>query len=201
MNDSAIDFYFEYSSPYGYIASELIEALAERQGLRVNWHPILLGAVFKTTGGSPLIGQPLKGDYSKHDMARTARLHNLAMTWPAKFPVFPVPSCRATYWVMQTHPDKTAALVHGLYRGAWSTGRPVWEADTVLDIAAETGLDRDAATAGIADQAIKDQVKAATEAAIEKGVFGSPYFIYRGEPFWGVDHMRQLDRWIETGGW
>ncbi|MEQ9489173.1 MAG: 2-hydroxychromene-2-carboxylate isomerase [Alphaproteobacteria bacterium] len=202
MNETpAIDFYFEYSSPYGYLASELIGPLADRHGVRVNWRPFLLGAVFKKTGGSPLVDQPLKGDYSRRDMMRTARLHDLPFQWPAKFPVFPVPCCRATYWVTEAHPEKTEDLVHALYRGAWATGRPVWETGTVLDIASETGLDRDAVEAGIGAPAIKERLKAETEAAMELGVFGSPFFLYRGEPFWGVDRLDQLDKWIETGGW
>ncbi|MBI2225012.1 MAG: DsbA family protein, partial [Betaproteobacteria bacterium] len=68
-----IDFYFDYSSPYGYFAAMKIDDLAARHGRSVNWKPILLGAVFKVTGGKPLPSLPLKGDYAKRDMARSAR--------------------------------------------------------------------------------------------------------------------------------
>jgi len=201
MSKGAIDFYFEFSSPFGYLASELVETVATRQSVEINWRPFLLGAVFKVTGGSPLIDKPLKGDYSKRDMTRSARLHDIPFNWPAKFPVFPVPSCRAVYWTKENHPEKTADLVHALYRGAWATSRPVWETGTVVDIAEETGLDRDAVESGMGDPSIKESLKAATDRAIELGVFGSPFFIYGDEPFWGVDRLEQLDKWIETGGW
>ena len=62
-----IDFYFDFSSPYGYLASQKIEALAEKHGRTVDWHPMLLGVVFKQTGAAPLTEVPVKGPYSKHD--------------------------------------------------------------------------------------------------------------------------------------
>lgn len=201
MTKDTIDFYFEFSSPFGYLASEKIESVANRHGVEINWQPFLLGAVFKVTGGSPLVDKPLKGDYSHRDMRRSARLHNIPFNWPAKFPVFPVPACRAVYWAKEHQPEKTADLVHGLYRGAWSTGRSVWEKSTVIDIAEENGLDRGTIETGMADPAIKEALKAETDNAIERGIFGSPFFLYRGEPFWGVDRIDQLDKWIETGGW
>ena len=62
-----IDFYFDFSSPYGYFAAEKIDALAAQHGRGVNWRPILLGAVFKVNGQQPLANIPLKGDYAAHD--------------------------------------------------------------------------------------------------------------------------------------
>src|SRR6185436_15240518 len=70
-----IDFYFEFSSPYGYIAAQQVDDLGRRVGRQVNWRPMLLGPVFKLTGGAPLVEIPMKGDYSKHDFVRTARRH------------------------------------------------------------------------------------------------------------------------------
>ena len=73
MAGTHLDFYFDFSSPYGYLAAVQIEELAARHGRRVAWKPFLLGAVYKKIGGQPLVGQPLKGDYSLRDMQRTAR--------------------------------------------------------------------------------------------------------------------------------
>jgi 2-hydroxychromene-2-carboxylate isomerase len=82
-----IDFYFDFSSPYGYLASTQIDGLAAKHGRAVTWRPILLGAVFKITGGQPLATIPLKNSYSAHDMARSARLLNVPFKLPTKFPV------------------------------------------------------------------------------------------------------------------
>lgn len=82
-----IDFYFDFSSPYGYFAAEKIDALAEAHGRSVVWHPILLGVAFKHTGLQPLPAVPLKGPYSLHDMARTARYMELPYHQPSLFPI------------------------------------------------------------------------------------------------------------------
>src|SRR3546814_6947662 len=77
-----IDFYFDFSSPYGYLASEQIEALAARHGRTVACRPILLGVVFQQTGGQPLLDIPLKGGYARNDLARSARLLGLPSQLP-----------------------------------------------------------------------------------------------------------------------
>ena len=119
MSDS-IDFYFDFSSPFGYIASERIEAIAKEHGRQVVWHPVLLGAVFKVSGQEPLLQIPLKGDYSLHDINRCAREHQIDYTHPASFPIATVSACRATVW-MRDHEDasisgRTADFIHAAFR-------------------------------------------------------------------------------------
>ena len=80
--NAPIDFYFDFSSPYGYLAAQKIEALAAKYGRAVNWRPMLLGVAFKVTGGSPLPSVPLKGDYSKRDFLRSARFHGVPFREP-----------------------------------------------------------------------------------------------------------------------
>ena len=83
-----IDFYFDFSSPYGYLAAQKIDALAAKHGRTVDWHPMLLGVVFKETGAAPLTMIPLKGDYSRRDFERSARFHGIAgFRMPPKFPI------------------------------------------------------------------------------------------------------------------
>src|SRR3546814_18627250 len=92
-----IDFYFDFSSPYGYLASEQIEALAARHGRTVAWRPILLGVVFQQTGGKPLLDIPLKGGYARHDLARAARPLWLTLQLPAHSPFPPLDVSPAFY--------------------------------------------------------------------------------------------------------
>ena len=98
----SIDFYFDFSSPYGYLAAERIDGIAERHGRTVAWRPFLLGAVFQRIGGSPLVDQPMKGPYSRHDMLRSARLHGIAFSVPDNFPVNSIAACRAFYWLAES---------------------------------------------------------------------------------------------------
>ena len=101
-----IDFYFDFSSPYGYFASTRIEDIAARHGRAVTWRPILLGAAFKITGGQPLPTIPLKGSYAAHDLARCARLYKVPFKLPTRFPIGATAPARAFYWVG----DRDAAL-------------------------------------------------------------------------------------------
>ena len=71
----------------------------------------------------------------------------------------------------------------------------------MIDVAEAGGADRSALTMALEDPAIKERAKREVDAAIAAGVFGSPYFVVDGEPFWGVDRMPMLEQWIRTGGW
>lgn len=101
--NGAIDFYFDFSSPYGYFASTRVEELAQRYNRATAWHPILLGVVFKTTGGSPLPQVPLKGDYAWRDFERTARFNGIEYRKPTHFPLPTQYAARATLWVHDHH--------------------------------------------------------------------------------------------------
>ncbi len=196
-----VEFYFDFSSPYGYFAACGIDALAAKHSREVSWRPILLGVVFKTTGGKPLPELPLKGDYARIDMHRCARQAGIPFKLPAKFPIAAQVPSRAVYWAETQGPRRARQLGLALYRALFAEGRDISDPEVAADVAAAQGLSRQAALAALNDPAIKDRLRQETENAMKKGVFGSPYFIADGEPFWGADRMEQLDRWLATGGW
>lgn len=191
---SAIDFYFDFSSPYGYLAAEQIEALAARFGRSVNWQPVLLGAIFKATGGSPPLANPVKSAYFYNDLARSARFYGLPYRHPATFPIASQRAARAFYWLNGQDPAAAKQLALALYRAFFVDGRNIGEAEVVLDVAAGLGHDRATLAAALADEGIKAALKNATDAAIAKQVFGSPFFIVDGEGFFGADRLPQLER-------
>jgi len=196
-----LDFYFDFSSPYGFLAAQRIEALAERHGRTVDWHPMLLGVAFKQTGSQPLTAVPLKGDYSKRDFARTARFHGIGgFRMPSRFPIPSQAPGRLVTWLKRDRPAAAAPVAKALYRAYFVDDRDVSNADIAADVAAEAGEARDAARAAMDDAAIKDAFRQDVEAAIARGVFGSPFVFVDGEPFWGLDRFDQIDRWLATGG-
>jgi len=198
---AAIDFYFEFSSPYGYIASQLAEDFEKRVGRQLNWRPFLLGPVFKITGQPPLVEIPMKGQYSKHDFLRSARVHKVPYKQPAKFPIGTVAAMRAFYWLDDRDPAQARSLAKALYKAFFVDGIDISAPATVVDIAKSTGVDGAALAAALEDPALKERGKKEVDAAIAANVFGSPFFIVDGEPFWGVDRMPMLEEWIRTGGW
>ena len=195
-----IVFHFDFSSPYGYIGSEKIEALASRHGRGVDWRPMLLGAVFKVAGTAPLTSVPLKGDYSRRDIVRSARFHGVPLRMPSKFPIATQAPARIVVWQRGRDAGTTPRLVKALYRAYFVDGRDISDPEVAADVAGETGVERAAARAAIDDPVVKDALKRDVDAAIAAGVFGSPYIIVDGEPFWGVDRLDQIAAWLERGG-
>ena len=191
-----IDFYFDFSSPYGYLASTQIDALAQRHGREVGWRPFLLGAAFKVTGQKPLVEQPLRGAYHERDFARSARLLGVPFVLPEKFPFFALAASRAFYWLGG---EKRRALARAVYHAAFAEGRDVTPSAVVAELATAQGIT--GLPEGIELPETKAKLRDATEQAIARGVFGSPFFIVDGEPFWGHDRLAQLETWLECGGW
>jgi len=196
-----IDFYFDFSSPYGYLASTRIDAIAAKHGRTANWHPILLGAIFKITGGAPLPSLPLKGDYAKRDMTRCARLLGAPFKIPAKFPIATQAAARMTVWAQAADPARAKTLAAALYRAYFADDMDISNPEVCGDVAGTCGYDRAQALAAINEQAVKDKLKAEVDEAIARSVFGSPYINVDGEPFWGADRLDQVERWLATGGW
>jgi 2-hydroxychromene-2-carboxylate isomerase len=199
---SPIDFYFDFSSPYGYLGSEKIETLAAKHGRSVQWHPILLGAVFKQTGAQPLTEVPLKGTYARRDFARSARFHGIdEFRLPSTFPIATQAPARIVLWLRGRDAALAATVLHALYRAFFRDDVDISKPENAVAVAARCGADGTAARAAIDDPAIKDALRRENEQAIAAGVFGSPFTIVDGEPFWGVDRLDQVDRWLATGGW
>jgi 2-hydroxychromene-2-carboxylate isomerase len=194
-----IDFYFDYSSPYGYIAAMKIDAFAARHKRSVNWKPVLLGAVFKVTGAQPLPTLPLKGEYALRDIPRSARFHGLAYRHPSKFPIAGQAPARAFYWVDDRDPALAHQLARTLYEAYFVNDLDISSPAVTADVAAKLGLSRDDLLAAIASDSVKARLKTEVEAALARNVFGSPYFIIDGEPFWGVDRFDQMERWLTHG--
>jgi len=196
-----VAFYFEFSSPYGYIASQVADDLERRIGRALDWRPILLGPVFKLTGTSPLTQVPLKGEYSKRDFDRSARQLKVPYRHPDNFPIGTVAACRAFYWLKDRDPAAARRLAVALYRAYFVDNRDIGTPVTVLAVAKEAGFDAEALEHAIGELPVKERVKREVDAAIAAGVFGSPFFIVDGEPFWGVDRIPMLEAWIRSGGW
>ena len=199
-NNRVIDFYFDFSSPYGYLASTRINALAARHQCQVTWRPILLGPMFKAAGTAPLIGVPLKGPYSARDFLRTARFLNIPYTQPTAFPIGTQNAARVFYWLADRDAVKAQQFAQACYATYFGEGIDISSADKIADIATGLGEDRATVLMAMADPVIKERLKNEIDAALAKGVFGSPFIIIDGEPFWGNDRLDQVDAWLATGG-
>jgi 2-hydroxychromene-2-carboxylate isomerase len=197
-----VEFYFEFASPYGYLASTRIDALAAEFGRAVAWRPIMLGPMMKATGSGPLLLlQPVKGDYALRDIARFARLLGVQLTMPEVFPLNSLAASRAYWWLVDDDPALAKRLAQAVFAAHWGEGRDMSTPATVAEVAAPLGIVPDELLAAVTDPKIKQRLKDETQAAADKGVFGSPFILIDSEPFWGADRLDQVRLWLQRGGW
>jgi len=199
MNEPIL-FYFDFTSPYSYLASEKIDALADKYGRKVQWRPILLGGVFKALGTVSLVKQPGQAAYSVKDFARSARFLGVPYAHPATFPILTVAPSRAWYWLHQQDCALARRFAHEVFRAYFAAGRDIVDTAVVLELAQKVGAGGTALAAGMQAPEIKERLRSETDAAIAAGVFGAPWIVVDGEPFWGADRLPQIERWLETGG-
>jgi len=196
-----IEFWFDFSSAYAYFAALEIEAVAARHGRSVRWRPYMLGTAFKVTGARGLSSTPLKKEYANHDWRRLARRKGVPFQLPEGHPLVALTATRAFYKVEALAPDQAGRFARSIFDRYYSTGLDTTRPDAVAALAAPLGLDPVEIAAGCAEAAIKDLARAASEEAVARGIFGSPWFFADGEPFWGHDRLPMLEDWLQRGGW
>ncbi len=197
-----LEFYFDFSSPYGYIAANRIDAIAARHDRGVSWRPYLFGATFKLTGGQPLVAYPMKGQYSIHDFARSAREHGIPFSMPAIHPLATQTAARAFYWLDAQDSGLARDFAKSVYSAYFVDGLDITDPAVLTTLAGSLHIDGARLLAAANDDVWKQKLRAVTDDAIGvRGVFGSPFVFVDGEPFWGADRLDMIDRWLSRGGW
>jgi 2-hydroxychromene-2-carboxylate isomerase len=197
---SPIDFYFDFSSPYGYIASTKIDHIATKFGRTVYWRPFMIGAIYKVIGGPQIPDQRAKFEYIRRDLPRSAAYYGVPFKFAPTFPETLVAPARTVWWLNDRDPALAGAFAKKAYVAYWYEGLRIADIDVTVDIAGELGVDKEALRSALGDQALKDRLRRETDDAIARGVFGSPYIVVDGEPFWGSDRLVQIEAWLESGG-
>lgn len=192
-----IDFYFDFISPYAYLATTRIDQLAAAYGRKVRWRPVLLVTLFQAMGNQPAPLVPLKWRYVQHDLERSARAAGIPYRLPPGFPKLMVDPGRAMLWIEEHYgSDKAAAFARNCMRASFADGVDIDDKEVLAGIAAALSVEREALLAGMGESAVKARFKQASEQAMELGVCGVPFVIADGEPFWGNDRFDQLEAWL-----
>jgi 2-hydroxychromene-2-carboxylate isomerase len=194
-----IDFWFDFSSPYSYIASEWIEALAARHGRTVRWQAILVGVAFEAAGLKPPVAHPLKREYVLRDFQRSARFEGVPYKPPEPFPIATQNAARVFWWLQSQSPSRATAWARLGLRAYFARGVRLDEPAQLLALCSEADLDAEECAGVINDPVWKQRLRQANDEAIAAGVFGVPFFKVDGEPFWGNDRKSQIERWLAQG--
>lgn len=200
--NSPIDFYFDFLSPYGYLAATQIEDIAARYDREAEWYPFLLGVtVMNVMGMKPIMETPLKSDYALIDRPRMAKLLGVKLVIPDMEGVNSVAASRAYYWQREKDPALAKKLAMRLFRRLWVDGKDITEAEAVIEEAEALGIDGAALSEGLKDSRVKALLRDAVDKAVARKVFGAPYFIVDDEPIWGLDRLWMLKHWLAHGSW
>ncbi|HVG52541.1 MAG TPA: 2-hydroxychromene-2-carboxylate isomerase [Xanthobacteraceae bacterium] len=197
-----IDFYFDFISPYAYIGSTQIEALAARHGRTVNWRPVLIGiTVMKIMGIKPLIETPLKSDYLRHDGARMAKIYDVPFKYHGLSGINSLAACRAFLWLKPQDEQLALRFARRIFERLWVDGLDITAREDIAAEAAALGVNGHDLLVAITSREGKQALNVAVDEAVARGVFGVPYFIADGEPIWGGDRLWMLDYWLTHGTW
>lgn len=188
-----LEFFFDCSSPWTYLAFHAVQALAEETGVAPEWRPILVGGVFNavndTVYQSRLNPNPRKSRYARKDLADWARFYGLRIRMPPSvFPVNSVKCMRGALVALER--GMLVPYADAVFEAYWGEDRDISRDDVLAGILERVGFDRDDFFTRIGGQACKDRLKANTDELIARGGFGSPtMFVGGGDMYFGNDRL------------
>jgi len=186
-----IEFFFDCSSPWTYLAWHNIQPLAKEFGVEIAWRPILVGGIFNTVNPSVYSQRekpvPLKARYAKKDLADWARSAGLAIKMPPTvFPVNSVKVMRGCIWLG----NDMVPFARAAFEAYWGADQDISQDAVLSEICRRVGIDPTKFLAAIGEQATKDQLKANTEEVVARGGFGSPtIFVDKTDMYFGNDRL------------
>ena len=186
-----IEFFFDCSSPWTYLAFHNIQPLAKELSVEIEWRPILVGGIFNSVNPSVYASReqpvPLKARYMKKDLSDWARSAGLPIKMPPTvFPVNSVKAMRGCLWLGKN----MVPFARGVFEAYWGADRDISRDEVLADICSSVGVDPEKFLQGIGQQAIKDQLKANTDEVIARGGFGSPtIFVDKTDMYFGNDRL------------
>jgi len=189
---ATLEFFFDCSSPWTYLAFSRIEALAAETGATLVWKPILVGGVFNAVNPSVYEqrARPVKAKarYYAKDLAAWARHLGLRIGMPPVFPVNSVKAMRGAFFALDA--GRISPYARAVFEAYWGDLRDISQDEVLADVVARVGLDRDAFFAAIATPAYKERLRATTDELVARGGFGSPTMFVDGDDmYFGNDRL------------
>jgi len=196
-----LDFYFDCSSPWTYLAFHAIQPLAAELGARIAWKPILVGGVFNAVNQTVYDNRAkpnlLKQSYMLKDLADWAKLYGLRIVFPPKvFPVNSVKCMRGAFVALDQ--EKLEPYAAAAFEAYWGDDRDLAKEDVLADIATKAGLERQRFFSGIETDACKARLRANTDELIQRGGFGSPTMFVGSSMFFGNDRLPLVKAALES---
>ena len=184
-----VEFFFDVGSPTTYLAWTQLPTLCAQAGAELVYRPMLLGGVFQATGNASPAAVPLKGSYMNADMARFARRYGVPLAMNPYFPVNTLTLMRGAAGAQLRAPARFDAYLRGVFKAMWVEPQNLNDPALVAGALAAAGFDPAEVMGWANDAEVKAALRANTEEAVARGVFGAPTMFVGGEMFFGQDRL------------
>jgi 2-hydroxychromene-2-carboxylate isomerase len=193
---TAVDFYFDFSSSYSYIALPGLERLSQQQDVDFIWKPFLLGVIFKAANHAPPDVSTAKGSYIQRDVERCAANVGLPFKWPRPFPFNSLSAARVFWALADESNTRAIEWARAVFQASFGEGRNCSDADVLAEVAVKLGHDATDLLEASGSDRVKQKLRTVTDEAMKRGVFGAPTFFVGDEMFWGSDRLEDLSRYL-----
>ena len=183
-----VEFLYDFGSPTVYLAATQLPNVADRVGATIDWRPILLGGVFKSTGNQSPAVIAAKAAYMNDDLQRFSKHYGVPFNWTPHFPINTLALMRGAV-AYQDDPVASSTYRDAIFMAIWVEGLNLNELDVIGQVLTDAGLDPEELMKRIGQQTVKDQLIANTEQAVNRGVFGAPTFFVGEQMFFGQDRL------------
>ena len=189
-----VEFLFDVVSPTAYLAYKRLPDIAERTGAAIAWTPVFLGGIMQATGNAPPGKVPAKGRYMNRDMARCAARYAIPFALNPHFPVNTLPLQRAAVALLdEAGEDAFRRFIEACFQAIWVEAENMGDPAVAGEVLSAAGFDPEALAARAGDPAIKEKLKANTDGAVARGVFGAPTFFVGEEMYFGQDRLDYVE--------
>jgi len=189
MTKKTVEFYFDVGSPAAYLAWVQLPRLCAQAGARIDYRPMLLGGVFQATGNHSPMTVPAKGRYMMGDLERFALRYDAPFSHNPFFPINTLTLMRMLTALQMRGDAQMKACADAFYRAIWVEGRNMNDADVVAQVLQGAGFDPAQLLALAGSAEVKERLKAVTQDAVARGVFGAPTFFVGSHMYWGQDRL------------
>ena len=193
-----VEFYFDVGSPAAYLAFKRLPEICEQAHTRLEYKPMLLGGVFQATGNQSPVNIPAKGRYIMVDFERFARRHGIEFRQNAFFPINTLMLMRGAAGLQMREPTRLLPYLDAVYRAIWVDGKDMNDPAVVGAVLKAAGFDPEKLLALTADPEVKERLKALTQEAVARGVFGAPTCFVDGNMYWGQDRLDFVQEALEA---
>ena len=184
-----VEFFFDVGSPTTYLAWTQLPTLCAQASAELAYRPMLLGAVFQATGNASPAAVPAKGRYMNDDMARYAKRYAVPLAMNPHFPINTLTLMRGAAGAQLRAPARFEAYLRGVFKAMWVDGLNMNDAAVAAQALAAAGFDPAEVMGWANDANVKAALRATTEEAVARGVFGAPTMFVGGEMFFGQDRL------------